>query len=403
MPARKRHSITRRGLFRGMFATAATTAAVGVLSGCSQQSEDTTPQPTVVDSDSATDILNTYTSQDFDLTQTGSWTIPLGSVLHEGEGTWLPVTQAGSSASPMVKGCAFSTSSGNLSEVVSKTIGTSTAEVIYDVRCSDSVYAWVELNYLTYDWTLYASAFSEGALTGSATTLWSANSDYDPPSFACTGSTVIWQVMPSTSGSKTSESSYCYLWKLGDSNAKSVVESPGRFATSPVVSGDTVTLTPRVRSSEGVYYGVTAYSLSNDLASIEDQLVLPQTVKPFRAVRIGDQFVTSIEASYSSGGLLSGMGTYIGTSSGDFLSLSREPFAGVAGKDGKYVIKVRASYIVVDTTQSTYSVLSASNRCIDYGEYPARVGQTDTFVTFATVKDETTGYPASVTVRAFTL
>lgn len=373
------------------------------MAGCSNPATDQTPEPTVLESDEATDILSEYESTDFSLEEQGSWTVQLGTVLHEGEDTWLPATVAGSSASPMVKGCAFSTSAGTTTEVVPKTIGSSTTNVIYDVRCSDSVYAWVELDYLTYDWTLYGSAFSDGALTGSPTTLWQAGSDYDPPQLACTGNTVLWQVMPSASGSKTSESSYCYLWKQGDSSAKSVVESPGRFATAPIVSGDTVTLTPRVRASEGVFYGITAYTLSNDLGSVVDQLVLPQTVRPFRAVRIGDEFAFSIEATYSTGGLLSNMGTYLGTNDKGFTYLNREPFAGVCGKNGVYLIKSRASYFVVDTSQRKYSVLTAANRCVDYGEYPARAGQIDTFVTFATIKDEATGYPKSVTVRAFNL
>lgn len=399
----RRHNITRRGLFKGLAFTAASTAAVGVLAGCSHEAGEQTPEPTVVESDSATDVLGEYEGVDFSLEEVGSWTVRLGSVLHEGEGTWLPATVAGSSASPMVKGCAFSTSAGTMSEVVPKTIGASKTNIIYDVRCSDSVYAWVELDYLTYDWTLYGSAFSNGALTGSPTTLWQAGSDYDPPQFACTGNSVLWQVMPSTSGSKTSESSYCYLWKQGDSNAKAVVESPGRFATAPIVSGDTVTLAPRVRADEGVFYGITAYSLSNDLDSKVDQLVLPQTVKPFRAAYINDEFAFAVEATYSTGGLLSNMGTYIGTNSKGFVYLNREPFAGVCGKDGVYLVKSRASYFVIDTNQKQYSVLSAANRCVDYGEYPARTGQASTFVTFATIKDEATGYPKSVTVRAFNL
>ena len=43
------------------------------------------------------------------------------------------------------------------------------------------------------------------------------------------------------------------------------------------------------------------------------------------------------------------------------------------------------------------------DRAVDYGEYPARCGECDLFVTFATVKDADTGYPASVTVRTFRL
>ena len=312
---------------------------------------------------------------------------------------------AGSSASPMVKGCALSLDDGSLAEVIPKTLSSSPTAVIYDVRCSDKVYAWVEYDYLTADWALYCSGFSAGTLSGDTSTLWQGGADFDPPKFACTDNEVIWQVMPSTSGSRTSESSYCYLWKLGQSDAKAVVESPGRFACAPAVSDGTVTLAPRVRQSEGVYYGITAYSLSDDLSTVVDQLVMPKGVKPFYAVRMGDKFALSVEASYGTGDLLSSMGTYIGTGqdASGFVRLSREPSANVAGKDGTYVIKSRASYFVVNTAASTYSVLPATNRCMDYGEFPARVGRTDKFVTFATVKDEETGYPSSVTVRIFTL
>jgi hypothetical protein len=191
------------------------------------------------------------------------------------------------------------------------------------------------------------------------------------------------------------------LWKLGSENAKSVVESPGRFAIAPSISGDVVVLAPRVRADEGVFYGVTAYSLDDDLATTVDQLVLPQTVKPFYATHIGDRFAISIEASYSSGGLFGNMGTYVGTSNGPFVRLAREPSANVAGKNDTFIIKSRTSYFVLDVKKSTYSILTAANRSLDYGEYPVRVGSSSDFVTFATVKDEASGYPSSVTVRSF--
>ncbi len=131
--------------------------------------------------------------------------------------------------------------------------------------------------------------------------------------------------------------------------------------------------------------------MSDSLSKQVDQLVLPSTVKPMNAVRIGDDFAFSIEASYDSGGLLGTMGSYIGHGDGPFVALSREPYAPIAGKDGTYVVKSRASYFVIDTDKRKYSVLSAKNRCVDYGEYPASMGSVDDFVTFSTIKDQDTG------------
>lgn len=403
------HNLTRRGFFRTTAAAGAAAAAVQVLAGCSHPAEETVPSdPVVVEEDSATTVLGEdgayeYLEREFE--SKGEWELPLGNVLHEGEGTWLPVTTAGASAMPMVKCSAFSLGTGELTEVVAEPITPNSPNVvIYDARCSDSAYAWVELDTLTKNWSLYAASFANGTLSGSPNTLWQGDADWDPPRFAVTGNKVIWQVMPSLSGNKTSEMSHCYLWKTGAANATDVVESLGRFATSPSVSGNTVTLSPRVRNEEGTFYGITAYSLADDLETIVDRLVMPENVRPFHAVRMGDVFALSVEASYGYGGLLGSMGTYIGTAEGDFASVPLEPFANIAGsKNGLFVVKSRASYYVVDIKNHGYTFLGAADRCVDYGEYPARVGETDTFVTFATIKNPDTGYPASVLVRAFAL
>ena len=405
--ASHRAGISRRSFFKTGVAAASAAATIGVLAGCTNTAQDTadTAEPVNVSEDTGTSVLDTFTSVDLPYSASNQWTLPLGNVLHPAEGVWLPVTTAGASANPMVVASAFSTSSGELKEVVTKTVTGTTTSVIYSVACSDSVYAWVELDMITREWSLFASAFSNGALTGETKTLWQADSDWDPAPVACSGTSVIWQVQPSASGSKTAETSYCYLWTVGSSDAQAVVESPGRFATSPTVCGDWVVLAPRVRASEGTYYGVTAYTIADGLQTKVDQLVMPASVKPFRACRMGEKFVVSVEANYSSGGLLGNMGTYIGSSDGsDVLSLSREPFeCAAAGKNGVYFIKSRSSYIVVNANDQTYSVLSSVDRSVDYGEYPARVGECNTFVTFSSVKDATTGYPASVIVRTFPL
>lgn len=403
--ARFESKITRRGLFRAGAAGMATATTVGLLSGCLHRGEDA-PSPVLVDEGSSTNVLgegSPYTEAELALTQRDSWTLPAGTVLRQSASTWIPGLATASSALPVVKAVALSSSSGDLADVVTELVsGNDPNMAIYDVRCSDEVYAWVEIDMLRRTWSLLAQRFSDGAVSGNVSTLWQGDENWDPPLFAVVGSAVIWQVMPALSGSKTAEHSYCYLWHMGDRDAQAAVESPGRFAAPPAVSGSTVTLAPRVRASEGVFYGITAYDLGDDLATVVDQLVLPQSVRPFRAVRMGDDFAFSIEANYASGGLLGQMGTYIGSGDGPFTALMREPFAQVAGRGNTYIIKSRASYFALDTNKETYAILSATNRCVDYGEYPAREGECSDFVTFATVKDADTGYPSAVTVRTFT-
>ena len=395
--------LTRRGFIKTAALGSAAAAAVSVLSGCSHASDEEASDPVVVGEDSAEDILSTFEEVECPLVVENAWELPLGNVLHPADGTWIPVTTAGSSATPMVKASVLSLASGQLAEVVSAPFQEGATKVIYDARCSDYVYAWVELDLATRDWALYAAPFSAGALSGDVRTLWEADANYDPAPFAVSERSVIWQVQPSSSGSKTTESSRCYLWHSGDSEAQAVVESSGRFATSPTISGDAVVLTPRVRADEGVYYGVTAYSLSDDLATRLDQLVMPQSVRPFRATRVGERFLVSVEASYGSGGLLGQMGTYIGTADSGFFRLNREPSEGGCGNGDVVVIKGTASYFVIDLANRQYSTLLATDRSVDYGEYPARVGNCDLFVSFSTVKDADSGYPASVSVRTFRL
>lgn len=404
----KAPSITRRGLFKTTAATGLAAAAVGLMAGCTHGPSEGEDEPVVVDTSKANYVIDPNTNEsnfkyvDLALAEQGSVELPMGTVLRPSEGNWIAATSAGSEATPVIKGTAFSVASGTLADVVSTTMKSGDPNVaIYDVRCSDSAYAWVEMNLLDKSWVLYAAPFSEGTLAGTPSTLWKANKNWDPPRVTVTGNKVIWLVMPSLSGTKTSKHSFCYLWELGGSDAKAVVESPGRFATWPEVSEATVTLVPRVNADKGVYYGITAYSVSDNLTTVEDRLVLPQTVSPMRAVRVGEKFAFSIEASYASGGLLGSMGTYIGSSEGKFLVLSREPSAEVCmlGKD--YLIKSRSSYFVVDPDAETYATLPAANRSLDYGDFPARDGSCDTFVTFSTVKDPETGRPAKVAVRTF--
>ena len=406
-------NISRRGFLRGTAATAAGAAAISVLSSCKGSDTADESDPIVVESGTATYVLG---SGDIEgkyqeasegagtasLAEAGSWNLPLGCVLRPSEGSWKPYVMPGASPAAMTSAGAFSIAGGtNTVFLPAATAGGN--YVIYDAQCSDSVYAWIELDIVTHDWKLFAASLTDGGL-GTASALWQADANYDPPLMCCSGKSVIWLVMPSTDGSSTSEPSSCYVWQAGASSADEVVRSQGRFGCAPSVSDGNVVLVPRVRVNEGRYFGITAYSLESDLSNQVAQLVLPASVTPLSAIYMGGQFVFSIEKnSGGSTGLLGSMGTYIGSGDGAFIAVPREPASVVAGKGGVYLVKVRASHLIVDTNAQTYATLVAPNRCLDFGDYPASMGTTSTFVTFATVKDEDTGYPSSVNVRAWTL
>lgn len=407
--------ISRRRFLAGAAAAGVGAVAVQTLAACSSSTSDTAPQPARVDASGATFVFDSgenkgsYAQASDDnggvksLTEAGSWNIPLGCVLRPSEGALKPYVAPGDAASPMTVAGAFSVSTGLATTLVKKAQAGGNY-VVFDARCSDAVFAWSELDIVTRAWQLFAAPIQSSGELGTVVSLWSADANYDPPQFTCSGSSVIWLVMPSTSGTKTTENSSCYLWQSGATSADEVIRSQGRFGCPPAVSDGMVTLAPRVQTGQsGRYYGITAYSLESKLQTQVAQLVLPASVQPLYAVRMGDDFVFSVEANYGGSNLLSSMGTYIGTGDGRFVVLSREPAADVAGKDGVFLVKTRASHLILDTKANTYATLVAPNRALDYGDYPASVGTTSTFVTFATVKDQDTGYPSSVTVRAFAL
>ena len=396
--------ISRRSAIKNIAAGSVVLGALGALSGCGKNPTDPKDEPVQVSEDGGISILEEFSESDDKLDLAYEIDLPNGTILKPSTGSWIPCLCAGEVASRMVTASAVSVASGKLYKVVAETFDKTPSEVISDVSCSDDLFAWVEIDMLTRAWKLYAAPFKDGAI-GDVTSLWTAGKDYDPPSICCVGKKVLWQVMPNPNSSKRTEHSFCYVWSLGDKDAKAQVDSPGRFATPISVSAGKVILCPRTQGSKsGINYKIGVYSLEDNLATELDSLVLPSPIKPLYATYINGDFVFSIEANYETKGLFSRMGTYIGKGEGPYYVLSREPYSNVCGSDdGVFVIKNRSSYFVVNIQNKTYSILPAQDRCVDYGEYPASEGVKSVFTTFSTIKDEKTGYPSSVKVRSFTL
>ena len=396
----------RRGLSRRAFVGGTLTGAAAItaitLIGCDKGDESkSTGEPQVItDSSKIVNVTEEYKEADPALAAQFSWDLPLGTVAFHSEGAWAALMQAPASAREINTLGIISLATGNLATLVSApTQGN--AFSFHEVRCSEQVFAWVEMNYTTNNWVLVAQQLSNGQLTGEPLKLDEGDADWEPPRLTASGDSVIWYKMPALDGSKTGEHSHCYCWRAGDDKGKDLWESTGRFAAYPHVSEDILTIAPRVKNDDGVFYGITALNLDDD-GKMVDQLVMPQTVVPFEAVYMGQSFAFSVEANYNSGGSLGNMGTFIGREGGPFVFLSREPLACVAGKGSRYLIKVQSSHFVVDTDAQTFGVLTAPDKTLEYGDYPASAGTTDRFVTFATVRGDT-GLPGAVRMRVFAL
>ena len=395
--------ITRRGFLLGGIAAGAGTAAA--LAGCSSKtgsSDDAAGEPQVVkDNSKIVSVVDDYEAvDDIKMEAASTWTLPLGTVLAYDEGDYAAAMLAPASAKHANTLGVLSLGDGSLTTLVEDPkMGSACG--FYEMRCGESVFAWVEMDYATSKWTLWAQPFSGGALSGAAQKLDRGGADYDPPMFTVMGSSVIWYKMPSTSGKKTSADSLCYIAEPGG-KAETIWKSTGRFACAPRVSDGILTITPRVRNDEGVYYGMTAVDLTDGNFSRRAQLVLPTSVSPFEAVYMGEKFAFSIEASYDGVGSLGNMGTYIGTEGGPYVYLAREPLACAAGKGNRYLVKSQASHFLINTHAKTYGTLLSPDRSLDYGDYPASAGSVDSFVTYATVRNAQ-GVPESVTARLFSL
>lgn len=397
-------TLTRRRFTQATAAAGAGLAVISLIGCSSDEAGDVVGEPQVVTDDSQIIgiVDGDYENVDSSLAVASSWTYPLGTMLfHAGGCVWAAAMLTPESATSVNTLGVMSLTSGSLMTLMeaptSPSMGT-----FFDVRCTDSIYAWVEINYNDRSWALFGQTLAGGSLVGSPVQLDQGTADWEPPRLTVWGSSVIWQKMPLATGERSAEPSHCYIWTDGADEGVEICKSPGRFATAPRISGDTLTITPRVRDDEGVYYGITALDITTSSFDRIAQLVLPRSVAPFEATYMNETFVFSIEASYEGVGSLGNMGTYIGVEGGPYQYVRREPLAQAAGRGARCIVKSQSSHFVVDVEAQTYAVQVSPDRALDYGDYPATEGESDLLLTYATVRDDA-GRPASVTARVFGL
>ncbi|MDO4595793.1 MAG: hypothetical protein Q4B30_02315 [Coriobacteriaceae bacterium] len=400
----KDRGISRRSFTIGAALSGAGIAASAALSGCKKHPDEkpTSGEPQVVkDESQIVNVYDEYDAKDMGYKPAASWMLPLGTVLFHSEGERAAAMMTPEDPlHPNALGV-LNLTNGKLATLIQDP-ASGRGYSFYDVRCSNGLFAWVEIDYVTREWSLWAQPFSDGSLAGEQVKLDGGDENWEPCTFAVTASSVVWLKMPQASGKKSSSDSHCMMWSVGDAEGHSLLTSHGRFATPPRISSGVLTVVPRVNENEGTYYGLTALSLEGSGGARIDQLVLPSPVKPFDAVYTGEVFVFSIEAAYQSVGSLGNMGTFIGREGGPYVYVGREPAAQVSFNGSRYFIKSQSSHAVVDTRAHQTGAIWSPDRCLGFGDFPASEGQTTSFLTYATVRDAK-GIPQGVMARVFAI
>lgn len=390
--------LSRRAFIGGALVTAALASLVPTqLSGCGSSS---TSIPVLSPDASAVKTLgSTFTQSDqaSHATQDAHFSLTAGTLLWAGTSVAATLVP-GSTSSPFTTAGVTSLDTGVYSELLKQAVGASEGYTIYDVRCSDSIFVWTELIFLTGDWRVYSATWS-GTTLGTPRLLDNNDDDYDPAFIAASSSRAIWVVEPSTSGTKTLEKTYVKSQGLSDSDAVVICTSYGRLATPPRLADGVLTITPRLENSS-VYYQLLACDPAT--GAEVSSAVLPKTVKPYDALWLGSGFSFSIESTYTSSGTIGTRGVYVQRGD-EYLYVGKTPLDDSVLISDQFVCKTAYSVTVIDfDTQEYYSITPPSGAA-DYGDCIGTEGMADRLVLYTTVSSNSGSSTASADVRVFRL
>ncbi|MDO5044159.1 MAG: hypothetical protein Q4E22_02525 [Coriobacteriia bacterium] len=391
-------TISRRQALVGAGSVMFAASAAGMFA-CSKTPEapDLLVQDSLISDDNFIDMM-AYEAVDVDAMLENTYHLPLGSVLFATSENYGAVLSQNDVAVPISQIGLLNLKSGDYS-VIHKTPTSAQGYEFMDVRTSDDLMVWTELNFHTSEWALFAQNHNAGQALGEITKLDQGDKNTLIPNFAVWRHQVYWQRMPNPNGDHKTQDSILFMWSINDANAKEIWRSSGHFATPPTLSKDFLVITPRVLNQQGTHYGVTGINcVSNKMF---DQFVLPKSVKPSTATYLDGNFAISNEASYGFGGLLGSMGTFLGRGGKQFLACTREPYATAVQTGNRICIKNRGSMLIFNPQNESFYRLPATNNSMEWGDFPAAEGLCNKLFVYATTKDPQTGLPAEVTVRSF--
>lgn len=383
----------------------ASVSSIFSLSSCSKKSDgEGQDKPAVIDKSEYDNLLD-YIVTDPDLSLKKLISLPLGSVIKLSAERYAAVLEQSKDQMTLSHIGILDVQEGVYKRLIEKPRLAQQGQLnysLYDVRCSDSLLAWVELNYDTNDWVLFASSFEFGKKLDSVIQLSQGDENMLPPEFEVYKNRVIWQEVPHVDKELKKDPSKLFMWRLGESAGSEFASSPRAFGCRMQVSGSVLSMCARELINDIAYYVIKAFDLEQENKELA-RLVMPKGVKPSTALYAASKFCITIEASYNFGGLLGHMGSYIGNGNERFLACLREPYAPLTVIGDRYVIKNRNSLLVFDNSDHTYFRLAATNNSTDWGDFCIQVGEASQLISYATVKSLKTGMPEEVQVRIFSL
>lgn len=386
-------AISRRTLIAGAVGVGAVAALGGTalfVSSQSQHDDEVTVLEVPESAVTSTDDLGDAEPVENHMALGGSFDLPYGTLLWSSDEQLAACLVPCDTANPLCQVGLLPLSSGNLSIVLERAVGTQEGFQIYDARANSHGVIWVEEDILENTWRIYTAALSADLVLGEPALAGEGGGDWETPSIAVAGSRAWWQEMPKPDTDASAENSLVKTVAFGSDAAEVAYTSPGRLATPVYSAQDCVIVTPRV-DTDGVYYQLTR--LDAESVAVTDSLVLPQGMAPLEAGWGANGFMFSFDAIYDYGGGIANLGTYCPAQDargGDYSAVpwfrfSRTPSAAPAWCGDYLMVKSTTSVCGVDMASGTWFSLGVESGTDDYGDYLASTGTSEAIVTYSNI------------------
>lgn len=407
-------SLTRRQALRGAAGIAGTLAlglpALISANGCSRSSNTQNldvldvAEDAIVTLDAYTQVHdpeNLYKVSDVAQLKTGTQLFSSGANL-------AAAFMTGETASPLSTAQLVDYAGEKSYDVLPRAISADSGFEIYGAYASDTMLAWVESNYLTSEWKIYAADIATTQNSkqlrdddgiyytkttneysiGEAVQVGAGTIDIQTPNVCVIGNNIYWIEQPPADSSSKNTTDSLLKVSAGRSAATTIYTSHGRFNAGIEVSKDILTVMPRAQSSSNVYYQMTAISSSS--SQVVATQVLPRSFAPSSAIYMANNFAFCIGASYNYGGGIANVGTYYPATDGKWIRLTRQPVTAPGLCQGWLYSKSGGRTAFVDIANKRYFTVNAPSNAQDYGDYSVCKGEIDALYNYSSISNAST-------------